>query len=306
MPPKGWSSWNAFANTDLLNETAIKAQADALVKYNLTSIYKYINIDCGWSLPQRNADGTLIPDPARFPNGIANISAYVRSLGLELGIYTEHYTADCCGGPGMYNYEDIDAETYRSWNISYVKIDSCAGHALSPQQQYNNYLEIAQALNRTGHQFYVSTCPTAYNPPNINAPCVPWGGNLSYSPYGWTNNTYEGYLDPFQVSNAVLVEFCNSANSYDTTVQIIDAQQDLLQNNYYYTSTGPGNWIDMDMLTVGCSDAPWSGTPCSPQNPGGTSMTYNEQVSQFSIWAIMSREISNDICNVLIMRKLSL
>lgn len=287
-PPKGFSSWNAFGNTDLFNESAIRAQADALVRYNLSQYYKYINLDCGWSLPNRSPEGNLIPNPQRFPSGLANLSAYVRSLGLELGIYTEHFLTDCCGNPGMYGYEDIDANYFKNLSISYVKIDSCAGHELSPQQQYDNYLEIAQALNRTGHPFYVSTCPTAYNPPAVNPPCVPWGGNLSYSSYGWTNNTYEGYLDPFMVSNAVLVEFCNAANSYDTTVQIIDAQQALIQNDYYYSTTGPGNWIDMDMLTVGCSDAPHPGTPCAPQNGDGTSMTYDEQVSQFSIWAIMS------------------
>ena len=36
---------------------------------------------------QTDAQGKLQPDPIRFPSGMANLSAYVHSRGLKMGIY---------------------------------------------------------------------------------------------------------------------------------------------------------------------------------------------------------------------------
>ena len=65
--------------------------------------YQYVNLDDCWALPQRDADGKLVPDPVRFPNGIKAVADYVHSKGLKLGIYTSAGTKTCddVGFPGV-------------------------------------------------------------------------------------------------------------------------------------------------------------------------------------------------------------
>ena len=74
-----------------------------MVEHGLDKLgYTYVGIDCGWNLRTRAANGDLQPDPKKFPDGILHVAKYVKGLGdglLKLGIYSEHATADCCGGP---------------------------------------------------------------------------------------------------------------------------------------------------------------------------------------------------------------
>jgi hypothetical protein len=271
------STWNMFANGPLLNDTSIRGLADALVSTGLLAAgYSHIDVDCGWSLPERAANGSLVPDPSRFPYGMKAVADYVKSKGITFGMYTSHFLQDCCGGPGMYGHADEDAAQFVAWGVTVIKIDSCSGHARNSSSQYSDYLAAAQAFNKTGTPVYVSVCPTLYMPPDVSG-CEAWGGNNSYSAYAWLA---EG-MDPSLVSNAVLVEFCNNANSWDAITSIIDAQADLVPapfNDY----ARPGNAFDLDMLTVGCDDSPNPNTPCEG------SQTYTEQRAQFSLWAIFS------------------
>ena len=77
-PPMGWNSWNTF-NTNI-NENLIRAVADAFVKDGYKDAgYKYIIIDDCWSMKQRNKEGNLVPDPAKFPGGIKALADYIHS-----------------------------------------------------------------------------------------------------------------------------------------------------------------------------------------------------------------------------------
>ncbi|KAJ7045468.1 glycoside hydrolase superfamily [Mycena alexandri] len=63
--------------------------------------YQHINIDDCWSLIGRNTTNSqIIPDPAKFPNGISSVATQVRALGLKFGIYSDAGTATCSGFPG--------------------------------------------------------------------------------------------------------------------------------------------------------------------------------------------------------------
>lgn len=79
----------------------VMAMADVMVKHGLDKMgYTYVGIDCGWNLRTRDKDGNLLPNPKTFPDGIKHVADYVTGLGdglLELGIYSAHATADCCG-----------------------------------------------------------------------------------------------------------------------------------------------------------------------------------------------------------------
>ena len=72
-PPMGFNEWNAFGcNVD---EQLVEQTADAMVANGMKAAgYQYVNIDDCWALPQRDADGNLVPDPAKFPHGIAAVA----------------------------------------------------------------------------------------------------------------------------------------------------------------------------------------------------------------------------------------
>ena len=64
-PPMGWNSWNHYGCD--IDETLIRRTADALVSSGLRDAgYVHVNLDDCWH-GERDADGTIQPDPQRFP-----------------------------------------------------------------------------------------------------------------------------------------------------------------------------------------------------------------------------------------------
>ena len=75
-PPMGWNPYNRMKSSGFKwvpNERIVRAQAAALESTGLRKLgYKYVNLDAGWSLRDRdNVTGRVRPDPVLYPN-IAN------------------------------------------------------------------------------------------------------------------------------------------------------------------------------------------------------------------------------------------
>ena len=86
-PPMGWNSWNKFGCN--VSDKLIREMADAMVSSGMKAAgYQYVNIDDCWQV-SRDAQGTIVADPERFPSGIKSLADYVHSKGLKLGIYTD-------------------------------------------------------------------------------------------------------------------------------------------------------------------------------------------------------------------------
>ncbi|CAE7707856.1 AGAL2 [Symbiodinium sp. CCMP2456] len=124
-PALGWNSWNQF-NLDV-NETKVLSVARAMKSSGLLdSGFEYIIIDDGWGSPDRDQDGRLQADPAKFPNGIKWLAEQLHGLGFKFGIYTSVGEKTCGGGqPGIMGHIQIDAATFASWDVDYVKVDRC-------------------------------------------------------------------------------------------------------------------------------------------------------------------------------------
>ena len=87
--------------------------------------YTVFALDDGWAGP-RLPNGTITAARAGFPSGtLAPLAAYVASLGLRLGAYTDRGASTCGGRTGSKGYEAMDMATYIDWGIAYVKVDSC-------------------------------------------------------------------------------------------------------------------------------------------------------------------------------------
>ena len=76
-------------------------------------------------------------------------TTFVRFKNLKFGTYTDRGTQTCAGKPGAFGYEKLDAETYASWGIDYLKEDSC--HASTNHSvAFEEYGAMRDALDATG------------------------------------------------------------------------------------------------------------------------------------------------------------
>lgn len=217
MPPMGFNNWNAFGcevSADLIMDTA-----DAMVATGLADAgYEYVNIDDCWAEQERDAEGRLVPDDVKFPDGIAPVADYVHSRGLKLGIYADAGTATCAEYPGSLGYEQIDAQTFAGWGVDYLKYDNCFNQSDGSQQEYiARYSAMEDALDATGRPIVYSICE--------------WG---SSQPWEWAGDV--GHL-------------------WRTTGDIQDNWESLkgitAANLPLADAAGPGHWNDPDMLQIG-------------------------------------------------------
>jgi alpha-galactosidase len=163
-PPMGWNSWNTFAGG--VSDTLIRQVADALVSSGMQAAgYQFVNIDDGWArtvvggtLPNRDANGNILPDPTNFPNGIGPVADYVHMQGLKLGIYSDRGTATCGNKTASQGYEMQDATTFASWGVDYLKYDNCNA-TLDIQTQYQT---MSASLAASGRPFVFSLCAWAF------------------------------------------------------------------------------------------------------------------------------------------------
>ena len=124
-PPMGFNSWNFYhCNID---ENTVKQVLDAISTNGMKEAgYEYVNIDDCWQV-ERFPNGTIQPDPARFPSGMKALADYAHKLGLKFGVYTARGSKTCQNRPGAYAHELVDAQTYCDWGLDYLKNDNCGG-----------------------------------------------------------------------------------------------------------------------------------------------------------------------------------
>ncbi len=213
-PPMGWNSWNCFRCD--ITEDAIRAVADAAVEIGLRDAgYRYINLDDGWMAQERDEDGNLQADPARFPAGIEALAEYVHRRGLQLGIYADAGSKTCAGYPGSQGNFARDIGTFAAWGIDYLKVDWCyTPREASPQTVYG---EIAAVLRTIRRPIILSICCWGVDKPWL------WGAGIGQL---WRTS---GDIRP----------------TWDTIMNIVEQQVPLT------SYAGPGGWNDPDMLEVG-------------------------------------------------------
>ena len=217
-PPMGWNSWNKFGCN--ISEKLIIDTIDALNSSGLAELgYNYINLDDCWQ-SSRHPNGTIIPDPVAFPNGIKPLVDYAHSKGLKFGLYSDAGFFTCEKRPGSLGYEEIDAKTYAEWGVDYLKYDNCYNNDTknsNETQSILRYKKMRDALLNSGRNIYYSLC--SWGMENVSM----WGKEIG--------------------------------NSWRTTKDIKDNWRSMTKiidlNNRWYEYGGPGGWNDPDMLEVG-------------------------------------------------------
>eukprot|EP00041_Stephanoeca_diplocostata_P017742 m.363841 g.363841 ORF g.363841 m.363841 type:complete len:254 (-) comp20805_c0_seq1:129-890(-) len=126
-PPMGFNDWNELAAhyppwKNGLNESDVLAIARAMVEFGLRDAgYSFVNLDCGYSAGAKNSGKPLAVDENRFPRGLKTLGQEIHSMGLKFGIYSSG--RQCCDGNVRLGMESLDAKTFASWGVDYVKYD---------------------------------------------------------------------------------------------------------------------------------------------------------------------------------------
>ena len=270
-PPMGWNSWNRFSCN--INEALIMEIADAMVASGMRDVgYEYVNIDDCWQASARDADGSILPDPNRFPNGMRAVADYVHSLDLKLGIYSDRGTRTCGGRPGSFEYEVQDAQTYAEWGIDYLKYDNCSpaeGREDDTPEMQEDFAIMGEALRQSGRDVVYSVCAWWFRS------WMPGIGHL------WRTTT--DIRDEWSGSKHSVTSLVNWSGG-DTARYGAFAEDDFESGAYPPPGLAryarPNAWNDPDMLEV-----------------GNGAMTETEYRAHFSLWALMAAPLiaGNDL-----------
>lgn len=214
-PPMGWNSWNTFGVN--ISDKLVRETADMLVDSGFKDAgYEYVVIDDGWSKLERDNNGRLVADEAKFPYGMKDLGDYIHSKGLKFGMYSCCGVRTCAGYPGSFGHEFIDAQTFADWGVDFLKYDYC----YKPERANGEllYRRMGMALKASGRDILFSACN--------------WGID---NPGTWMRSA--------------------GADMYRSTGDIVDNFQSIkdiaLSQVDKLCCSGPGCFNDMDMLVVG-------------------------------------------------------
>jgi len=234
-PTMGWMSWQVFRceinctahPAGCVNEQLYRETADSMASLGyLDAGYDQISIDDCWEDRHgRDSEGHLVPDPTRFPRGMAALGSYIHAKGFNFGTYSDEGTATCCGYPASKGYEAVDASTFAHWGVDYLKLDGCnndqAGYA-------KGYPAMGTALQASGR--------------NIAFSC-------SWPAYLGDNESEKPFADMIDAG-------CNSWRNWEDIQCTWASVSSIISHWAEYGHVmapfaGPGHWHDMDMLVIG-------------------------------------------------------
>lgn len=262
-PPMGWNSFIPLGTA--ANETTVKASCLAMTMNGLlVAGYNYCNLDDGWmnfTEGASNAPTTptprptpLIPDPGKFPSGMASLGTYIHGLAMKFGIYLSAGLSTCGGGGcdtnhcywtyGSAGYEFSDAASIALWGADYLKYDStCWMPFTSPQlaagAMYQAHVKMAKALRSTGRTIMFTGGPGGSDN------CAQW-----FASAGVSSSRIGDDMNPQTWAQMSTLGFGDN----------------LLIHQY----GGPNAWLDLDFLIV------------------GNGLTDTEGLTQMSLWSLQA------------------
>ncbi|MGO4649547.1 glycoside hydrolase family 27 protein [Nocardia sp. 2YAB30] len=242
----GWNSWNSGIP---LTEQNIEATIDALASSGMRDAgYRYVNLDAGWAAADRDAAGSLVADPQKFPSGMAALARYAHDRGMLLGLYSSPYNETC--GQSLQTasagHETQDSQTFAAWGVDFLKYDWCRNDA-DLTDQVRVFTAMRDALRASGRRILYSINPNS-------------SGKLDAADeYDWsqvadlTRNAHDLY--PFWRNTAPLVAVGDFSSE-----QFLGVTDQLAAAAPLAARSHPGYWNDPDMLVVGTQLAEFLGT----------------------------------------------
>jgi hypothetical protein len=250
----GWNDWSYYQCD--MDEQTILGNARALVSSGLAAKgYDTVTTDDCWMAKARGSAGDLVPDPVKFPDGMAYVGSRLHAMGLRFGIYEDAGTATCGGFPGSLDHWQQDADLFAKWKVDYVKLDGCnvpSKPGETDEQSYHDtYSAWSQAMRNTGRPMVFS----------VSAPAYFQGGADWDKVIGWSaqvGNLWREGADIALGQESGAAKWSSLLYNYDYNVGLADLQS-------------PGRWNDPDFLLAGDSG-----------------LSRDEAQSQMSLWAMMA------------------
>jgi alpha-galactosidase len=258
----GFNTWYQFRTA--ISEDLILRQANLLVSSGLAAAgYTCVNLDDGWMAGTRAADGSMVPNPGKFPSGMKHLADELHALGLRFGLYTAIGTRTCQNLPGSWGHYTQDAQAFASWGVDFVKVDMCGGLPTW----------ITQAtLTDSFRQF--GTALRAANPSVV----------------------YSQELPIFTMGKSGFVQSVDDSATFSSMWRVAPDEYPLTQAHAYpmvldhlardwhlHGFAGQGHWNDLDMV--------------APGYPAVSGWTPQDLKNQLAVWAMMASPllISADI-----------
>lgn len=223
-PPMGFNTWNTFQTK--IDEVMLRQMVDAFVSSGMRDAgYRYFVLDDGWMSKERDQNGSLVADPAKFPHGMKAFADYVHEKGLKFGIYNCAGSKTCAGYPGTRGHEYEDARLYASWGVDFLKYDWCNTDSLNAPEAYKT---MSAALRATGRPIVFSICE--------------WG---DHQPWLWARGVGELYRSTGDINANFIIRKPQGNWTPQSVISILNLQEPIRKYN------GPNHWNDPDMLEVG-------------------------------------------------------
>jgi alpha-galactosidase len=182
--------------------------------------YRYLVIqECIVPFGHRSADGTLLPDPVKFPHGIPALVDYIHQKGLKAGIYTDLGAKTCASYEGSFQHDEQDAQTFASWGIDLIEEDYCWKPAGYTAEQL--YTRMRDAITKTNRPMLFYICN--------------WGSELAWT---WAPRLGNVWRSTYDVGEPGRAEWNRILRNFD-------------MNALHAARGGRNHWSDPDMLEVG-------------------------------------------------------
>lgn len=302
IPPMGWNSWDAYAET--VSESGIRANAKWMADHLKRFGWQYIVVDSGWYVTNHSAGtnaekaefsldgfGRLTPAVNTFPSaaqdaGFKPLADFVHSLGLKFGIHILR------GIP-----KEVVRKNLPIAGRSFHAVDAANTSDTCPWNPFNFGLEAAkpaaQAYYDSIAQLYAS-----WGVDFLKVDCIsdhPYKGDeikLISQAVRKTGRPIVLSLSP----GPTALDKADEVIKYAQMWRISDDVWDLwhsdtefpsgIQNQFARAAkwapfSGPGHWPDADMLPIGRLEpaAGWG-------KPRATRLTRDEQRTQLTLWSL--------------------
>jgi hypothetical protein len=130
-PAMAWNAWNTFSvNGKPIRGGRVEyeSMAAAMIDSGMVAAgYTLLSTVCTDWVGRDPITHQLQENTTLWPGGMKSFAAFLHGKGMQLSVYTDAGTHNCCGEPGSLGYEALDMATFASWDVDAVGVDYCGG-----------------------------------------------------------------------------------------------------------------------------------------------------------------------------------